>query len=376
MANNRMIFSLIFIVFFAFTRLVFGQDSLSTTSSLGKHTRHDLRVFAVATEATPGFERFNRSLEVNGLRSEILGFGSVWSGGDVSRGPGGGLKIILFRDALKRFKDDDNMIVLLTDSYDVIITAGAEEILTIFDSFKADVVFSAEPFCWPDASLVSSYPKPEAGGKRFLNSGGIIGRASVVYQILTSSQVKEDDDDQLFFTKVYINQDLRNKWSIKLDSRSKLFQTLNGAFGEIELRFGSDDTSVHNTMYHTHPVIIHGNGPSKLHLNSLGNYIAKSWTLTQGCNTCKELPTTDISDQDVLLAIFIEKATPFLQEFLQDVRQLDFPKENMTLFIHCPVNFHEEEVKEFLEKHAKEYKGVKLVDKTVTQEWRARNMGL
>lgn len=348
----------------------------TTTSSLGRQSRQDLRVFAVATEATSGFERFNRSLEVNGLRSEVLGLGSRWTGGDVARGPGGGHKIILFKDALKRFKDDDKMIVLLTDSYDVIITAGAEEILTLFDSFKADVVFSAEPFCWPDSSLVSSYPKPEAGGKRFLNSGGIIGRASVVYQLLTSSEIKEDDDDQLFFTKIYLNEDFRNKWSIKLDSRSKLFQTLNGAFGEIELRFGSDDTTVHNTMYHTHPVIIHGNGGSKLHLNSLGNYIAKSWTLSQGCNTCQELPTTDVSNLSVLLGIFIEKPTPFLLEFMEDIHRLDFPKENMTLFIHCPVDFHNQEIKEFVAKHGKEYKSVKLVDKTVTEEWRARNLGL
>ena len=347
-----------------------------TISDTGRHGKPDLRVFAVATESTPGFERFNRSLDVNGLRGEILGFGSEWKGGNVARGPGGGQKILLFKDALKRFKDDDNMIVLFTDSYDVIITAGAEDIVTSFESFKADVVFSAEPFCWPDSSLSSLYPKPEAGGKRFLNSGGFIGRAPVIYQMVSSSPVKEDDDDQLFYTKIFLNDSLRTKWSMKLDSRSRLFQNLNGVFGEIELRFGPDDTTVHNTLYHTHPVIIHGNGPSKLHLNSLGNYLSKSWTLSQECNTCQQIPETSVSGVNLLLGIFIERPTPFLTEFFEDISRLDFPKENITLFVHSSVQFHEEEVRNFTSQAEKKYKAVKVVDKSVTHEGQARNMAM
>lgn len=38
-------------------------------------------------------------------------------------------------------------------SYDVVLTAGKEEILEKFQKFKARVVFSAEGFCWPDPSL-------------------------------------------------------------------------------------------------------------------------------------------------------------------------------------------------------------------------------
>jgi hypothetical protein len=86
---------------------------------------------------------------------------------------------------------------LLLFSYDVIINGKEKQILDLFDQFKARVVFSAESFCWPDATLeVSSralnredtrklqlntilivnliqakYPEV-AVGKRFLNSGG------------------------------------------------------------------------------------------------------------------------------------------------------------------------------------------------------------
>jgi hypothetical protein len=50
---------------------------------------------------------------------------------------------------------------------------------------------------------------------------------------VTSSAVANDDDDQLFYTKAYLNEELRNKVQIKLDHRADLFQNLNGAVGEL-----------------------------------------------------------------------------------------------------------------------------------------------
>ena len=41
-------------------------------------------------------------------------------------------------------------------SYDVIFTANAETILKKFLKFDANLVFSAEDFCWPDKSLAVS----------------------------------------------------------------------------------------------------------------------------------------------------------------------------------------------------------------------------
>jgi hypothetical protein len=41
--------------------------------------------------------------------------------------------------------------------------------------------------------------------KRFLNSGGFIGYVTDLYELLTSSKVADDDDDQLFYTKQFLN---------------------------------------------------------------------------------------------------------------------------------------------------------------------------
>jgi hypothetical protein len=61
---------------------------------------------------------------------------------------------------------------------------------------------------------------------------GFIGYATELYNVVTSSAVANDDDDQLFYTRVYLNEELRDKFRIKLDHRSDIFQNLNGAIGE------------------------------------------------------------------------------------------------------------------------------------------------
>ena len=45
------------------------------------------------------------------------------------------------------------MFAMLLYSYDVVFTSNVKEILAVFDKFNAQVVFSAEGFCWPDLSL-------------------------------------------------------------------------------------------------------------------------------------------------------------------------------------------------------------------------------
>ena len=101
--------------------------------------------------------------------------GEDWKGGDdMANKPGGGFKVNLLKADLEQYKNRDDLILLFTDSYDVVLLAGASEILEAFKSFDANVVFGAEAFCWPDDSLKDTYPEIESG-KKYLNSGGFIG---------------------------------------------------------------------------------------------------------------------------------------------------------------------------------------------------------
>ena len=84
--------------------------------------------------------------------------GVEWRGGDVARWPGGGQKVNLLRPVLEAWRESNDVVVMFVDSYDVIFTAGEAEILAKFRDFNSRVVFSAEPFCWPDSNLAVSIP--------------------------------------------------------------------------------------------------------------------------------------------------------------------------------------------------------------------------
>lgn len=149
---------------------------------------------------------------------------------------------------------------------------------------------------------------------------------------MTSSEIDNLDDDQLFYTKIYLNQIQRvsifgskspsfvfkifipfvlysphththkTQWKIKLDHKSKLFQNLFGALPDIQLSFDDKhgQAFLQNTLYHTLPLVIHGNGFSKIAINSLGNYLAGSWSSKLGCQVCTE-NTISLADKKVKL---------------------------------------------------------------------------
>lgn len=109
-----------------------------------------------------------------------------------------------------------------------------ETIVETFKEANAKVLFGAENFCWPDDELKTKYPPVEGSGQKYLNSGMFMGYAKNVYNILSAHEVKDTDDDQLFYTHVYLDEKMREKNGIKLDHKSNLFQNLNGNVGECQ----------------------------------------------------------------------------------------------------------------------------------------------
>lgn len=70
---------------------------------------------------------------------------------------------------------------------------------------------------------------PENGGERYLNSGGFIGHVSEIIELLNVKEILDNDDDQLYFSKLYVDKEMRSKFQMKLDHKSELFQNLNDA---------------------------------------------------------------------------------------------------------------------------------------------------
>ncbi|XP_028968240.1 procollagen-lysine,2-oxoglutarate 5-dioxygenase [Galendromus occidentalis] len=267
---------------------------------------------------------------------------------------------------------------MFVDSYDVIFTGNKQDILEKFFALDADAVFSAEGFCWPDASLENKYP--ESDGKKYLNSGGFVGFAPAIHKIATHVAIQDEDDDQLFYTKIYLDPSLRESLRIRLDNKSTIFQNLNGAVGDVSI---SEDAypKVKNTAYGTEPIVIHGNGPSKVALNSLANYLAGAWKNGEGCLVCEDritLGTDTVSTRmpQVTVGIFIEEATPFFDEFLDHFIELDYPKEKISLFIHRGVDYHNERLRQFVENGAASYAKLEMTSTDDLLEWKARERAL
>uniref|UniRef100_A0A0N4UAS7 Fe2OG dioxygenase domain-containing protein n=1 Tax=Dracunculus medinensis TaxID=318479 RepID=A0A0N4UAS7_DRAME len=279
-----------------------------------------LIVVTVATDETDGFRRLKQSADVFGIEIQVYGLGEKWTGGDTRIEQGGGQKIQILRKALEPYKDRKDLIILFVDAYDVIFNEYPSQILTKFFEYFGDyrILFSAEPYCWPEKMLAAKYPLITFG-YRYLNSGLFMGYAPEIWKLINIGLIKDNDDDQLYYTKIYLNENFRTSLKMTLDSLSIIFQNLNGVQEDIDLEF-DDSGDVYNAAHNTHPVIVHGNGPSKIFLNYLGNYIAKSRSLRIGAQ--KNFVDLMVI---ILLSIFIIKPIPFIDEFLSLVEKLQYP---------------------------------------------------
>ncbi|KAM3968969.1 procollagen lysyl hydroxylase [Aphomia sociella] len=326
----------------------------------------DVTVFTVATEDNHGLERFLRSAKVYGIKVEVLGRGEKWNGGDMNYA-GGGQKVNLLKDKVNEMMKSDNkeQLVLFTDSYDVMFLGNLGDIVNKFKSFPdTRVLFSAEQFCWPDSKLAAQYPKTEVANP-YLNSGGFIGHLQELAEIVNYKTINDKDDDQLYYTKIYLDKDMRKMLKISLDHNAAIFQNLNGALSDVQLKINTTEEwpYIENVATKERPLILHGNGPSKLTLNHLGNYLAQSWSLSKGCTLCaeKKYELSEDTFPNVMMAVFIEQATPFLEEFLQQLLDTDYPKSKIHLLLRNNVEYHETEVDEFYQAHSKKFATAKRI---------------
>ena len=97
-------------------------------------------------------------------------------------------------------------------------------------------------------------------------------------------------------------------------------------------------------------MVIHGNGPSKRHLDYMGNYIGNAWDKKSGCIACAEDKLDPIALDDgkllpvVTLAIFIARPIPFLREFFAHIARLDYPADRLHLYLYNNESHAEKEV--------------------------------
>ena len=57
--------------------------------------------------------------------------------------------------------------------------------------------------------------------------------------IVVVQEIKNTDDDQLYYTHVYLDKEFREANKIVLDGTSKIFHNLHGAIRELDFGFGN-----------------------------------------------------------------------------------------------------------------------------------------
>uniref|UniRef100_A0A3P8ZIN8 Procollagen-lysine,2-oxoglutarate 5-dioxygenase 1 n=1 Tax=Esox lucius TaxID=8010 RepID=A0A3P8ZIN8_ESOLU len=340
----------------------------------------NLLVLTVATKETDGFRRFMRSARHFNYTVKVLGNGDTWNGGDYMTAPGGGQKVNLLKAALQNMEEDK--LLLFSHSYDVVFASGPKELLKKFQQTNHKVVFSAETLIWPDRHLEDKYPHVREG-KRFLGSGGFIGYVPNLKEMVSDWSGKDNDSDQLFFTKIYINPEKRKSINITLDNKCRMFQNLYGSLDEVVLKFEDGRVRARNVLYDTLPVIVHGNGPTKLQINYLGNYIPKVWTFETGCSGCLE-DLRPLSGLKVVgfpclveyhwwfIGIFIQQPTPFVSVFFERLHKTGIPpKPTQTLHLQPG-----ERNKLYNGDHGTDYLDVKVIgpEENIDRET-SRNLG-
>ncbi|XP_073513338.1 procollagen-lysine,2-oxoglutarate 5-dioxygenase 1 [Phyllobates terribilis] len=341
--------------------------------ALGSSPGDNLLVLTVATEETDGFRRFQRSAQCFNYKVKVLGHGEEWHGD--------GQKVRLLKTALEEHADNEDLVILFTESYDTVLASSPAELLKKFKQNKSKVVFSAEAIAYPERRLEPKYPSVREG-KRFLGSAAFIGYASYLHKLVADWDGADDVSDQLFYTKIFLDPVKREKINITLDHRCRIFQNLHGSEGDVVLKFENGRVRARNMVYDTLPVLINGNGPSKLLMNYLGNYIPRVWTFETGCVICDEglrnldgLKTDD-SFPLVVVGVFIEQPTPFVSEFFKRLNNLQYPKKRIQIYIANHEPHHQKHVEKFLKVHSSEYNNVKYIGPEEAANFaEARNVG-
>ena len=301
------------------------KNSDTEISSYLPNNRSELLVLTVATDENEPLKRFIHSCNNYGLRYKVLGLDYEWTGGNMSKGPGGGMKLNLLKKELMDYNQDD--IILFSDSYDVIFLSGGEEIMEKYLNFKADVIFAGEKTCWPDRSMEKIFN--DDGPYKYINSGGFIGKVDIIRSII---DVDFDDtyDDQYLIHSRY--EQFRS--NIKIDTKCEIFQTSSNNIDEIDIQYQTNRLT--NQLYQTKPCHYHGNGSHNVKVihNNYCNYLLKQWNPLYQYRIYRQ----DIRDKIIYLFIYCDGEGYDLSLFFEGLELIDYPKENIQLTIYSKVD--------------------------------------
>lgn len=340
------------------------------------------------------FRRLNRSIQVYNLNSIVLDSSRLVDSNETDKQKskrdqttregsrhreGQQNEVELVRRALSSYRKERDLAILVINGDRLILNGNQQDIIRKFQGkfrSKTRIVLAGDSICsQKDECFVKTNSRSSiADGRLSVSSSvSILGMASSLWQLFNTNTTtvninrnrKSIDDDkslnsnsnnidnlQYFCSQIYLDKEKRDKFGLELDEGSELFQSIRDHDEEntIELEFELNSVKVKNLRTLSEPLILFASGPSEIRLNTLGNYLAKAWTLSEGCNYCNEssidinsLPETPL----VLVGLFIVEPTPFLDDFFRRVTELDYPKDRIHLLIYNAIEYHKPMVEDF-----------------------------
>ena len=220
----------------------------------------------VATHMNAGARRFHETARQYGYDVVTLGLNTAWTGGEMSKGTGGGIKLKLLRSFLASKSHDD--LVIFSDAFDVVVNDHASDtVQKYYEHYEGSIVFAGEATCWPDRDRASHFDGPHP--HKYLNSGGIIGKAGDILHALDPIPIVDTDDDQRICTDIFLS--LRE--SCIIDKQCRIFLCLANSYPNKVEGYRLDKSRSALYFRGERPAFVHGNGAAKIDLNTACNWL-------------------------------------------------------------------------------------------------------
>lgn len=226
-----------------------------------------MKLVSIATHSDFYFPFLKKSCRRFDSELTVLGLGQPW--------PGFSFKSKLIKEYLQEV--DDNEIICVIDSYDVILLRPISELEEAFITYsqltgiRLVVGHDIQPSVL--TSTVSRYQFGTCLGIP-LNAGTYIGYAKEIRDMVHDIYIDDTLDDQFLLT-LYVQ---KNPHLVHIDTSSLFFLTINNPMGDfiIDNRIKIED----KTLYYKgiRPFFIHGNGNTNLNsvLEQLGYYMSEN----------------------------------------------------------------------------------------------------
>jgi len=222
---------------------------------------HPIAVSTIENEQlkrlTDSAKKYNINIEILGKEMNTMNLGHNNVGTDNGKTRKFGMKLALPKEYLQTIPDDD--IIIFTDAWDVIYLDTTDSIVEKYKKFNKDIVFGSEKTCWPDSEREKDFIDTKDTVFPYLNSGGYIGKAKTIRDLLNIYNDEERTDDQRFWIDKYLN----NKDKIGLDTNAEIF--LNTC--ATDKKYYTFNNKFVYTETNTSPSIIHANSSDKSYLD-------------------------------------------------------------------------------------------------------------